>query len=73
MNIPVKSPTMAARNNTPANVNIIFEAVISESLLDNIRMILQVTDENMIGITDIDIKVKKIFPKGVSDLPISGK
>lgn len=71
--IPIKSPIVPAKNNIPINVNIIFEILILQSLLEDILIILQVTDENIIGITDIDIKVKNILLSGVSDFPISGK
>ncbi len=71
--IPIKSPIMPAKSNILVNVNIILDAVTLTNLLESICITLHVTDENMIGIIDIDNSVKNILLSVVKDLPTSGK
>ena len=71
--IPTKTPMPPAKISILANVNIILDTVISENLLESILIMLHVTEENIIGITDIEIKVRNILPGSVNNLPMAGK
>lgn len=70
---PTKTPMLPAKISMLMNVNIILGTVISATLLEIIFMMLHVTEENIIGIIDIEIKVKNILPGNANNLPVSGK
>lgn len=71
--IPTKIPTLPAKISMLVNVNIILDTVSSANLCESIFIMLHVTDENIIGMTDMEIKVKNILPGSENNLPVSGK
>lgn len=71
--MPTKIPIPPAKISILVNVNIILDTVISANLFESIFIMLHVTDENIMGITDMEIKVKNIFPGSANNLPVSGK
>lgn len=71
--MPIRIPIPPAKISILVNVNIILDTVISAILSEIIFIMLHVTEENIIGITDIEIKVKNILPGNVNNLPASGR